>query len=109
MESAASVVGRSRAGRPDRDRTRERPRPGLGSMSQTFKDRVVELMPMLRGYAMTLTRSSSEADDLVQDTLVRAWRYREGFQPGTNLEAWLCAIQRNCFYTSRAGATRTVQ
>ena len=78
-------------------------------MSQTFKDRVVELMPMLRGYAMTLTRSSSEAEDLVQDTLVRAWRYREGFQPGTNLEAWLCAIQRNCFYTSRAGATRTVQ
>jgi RNA polymerase sigma-70 factor (ECF subfamily) len=78
-------------------------------MSDAFKDRVVALMPMLRGYAMALTRSSSDADDLVQDTLVRAWRYRSGFQPGTNLEAWLCAILRNCLYSTKTKHRRIVE
>lgn len=57
---------------------------------------------------MALTRSPSEADDLVQDALMRAWRYRSGFKPGTNLEAWLCAILRNCFYTGLQKNRRTV-
>src|SRR5665647_1828778 len=68
-------------------------------MSDPFRDEVVALIPPLRGYAIALTRSSVEADDLVQDALVRAWQFRAGFKVGTNLKAWLYKILRNTFYT----------
>lgn len=47
--------------------------------------------------ASRMTRGSSEAEDLVQDTLVKAIRAREQFQPGTNLKAWLLRILTNTF------------
>lgn len=56
-------------------------------------------LPVLRAYARSLTRNASDADDLVQDTVVRAWSHREQFQIGTNLHAWLMTILRNAFYT----------
>lgn len=50
----------------------------------------------MRAYALIITRhSASSADDLVQDTLEKAWRAREQFQPGTSMKAWLFAILRN--------------
>ncbi len=66
-------------------------------MSDGLLDQVKPLIPKLRAYAIVLTRSTSDADDLVQDTLLRAWRYREGFTQGTNLKAWLFRILRNEF------------
>lgn len=60
--------------------------------------RISELLPDLRGFARFLTRDAAAADDLVQDTLVRALAAREQFQPDTNLKAWLFTIQRNAFY-----------
>ena len=74
-----------------------------------FKDELVRLMPRLRSYAMVLTGNSAEADDLVQDALVRAWRFRDGFQEGSNLKAWLLKIVRNTFYTNVHGKKNTVQ
>ena len=71
-------------------------------MRDVFPDAVIALIPMMRGYAMSLTRSRSEADDLVQDTLVRAWRFRTAYEPGTNLKAWLYKILRNIFYSNHA-------
>jgi RNA polymerase sigma-70 factor (ECF subfamily) len=59
---------------------------------------ISELLPDLRGFARFLTRDAAAADDLVQDTLVRALAAREQFQPDSNLKAWLFAIQRNAFY-----------
>ncbi|WP_428378119.1 sigma-70 family RNA polymerase sigma factor [Lichenicoccus sp.] len=56
------------------------------------------LLPDLRGFARFLTRDASAADDLVQDTLVRALAAQAQFQPDTNLKAWLFTIQRNAFY-----------
>ncbi|WP_428396272.1 sigma-70 family RNA polymerase sigma factor [Lichenicoccus sp.] len=56
------------------------------------------LLPELRGFARFLTRDAAAADDLVQDTLVRALAAVAQFQPGTNLKAWLFTIQRNAFY-----------
>jgi RNA polymerase sigma factor (sigma-70 family) len=56
------------------------------------------LLPDLRGFARFLTRDAVTADDLVQDTLVRALAAMDQFQPGTNLKAWLFTIQRNAFY-----------
>ncbi len=58
---------------------------------------VTALIPHLRGYAIALIRSSADADDLVQETLSRAWRYRNSYVPGSNLKAWLFRILRNCF------------
>jgi RNA polymerase sigma-70 factor, ECF subfamily len=78
-------------------------------MTDWFKDQVVELIPPLRGYAMTLAGSGPEADDLVQEALMRAWRSREGFQAGTNMKAWLFKIVRNAFYTHAVKRRNTVQ
>src|SRR4051794_15040367 len=58
-------------------------------MSDPYWASVTALIPQLRGYAIALTRSSAEADDLVQECLTRAWRFRDGFTQGTNLKAWL--------------------
>ena len=74
-----------------------------------FKDEVVRLIPQLRAYATALTRSRSEADDLVQDTLVRAWSYRSAFQPDAQLKPWLFKILRTRFYTDIAKRRLTVQ
>lgn len=78
-------------------------------MADNFKRELVALMPRLRGYAMALTGSAAEADDLVQDALVRAWRFRDSFQQGSNLKAWVCKILRNTFYTAAVARRKTVQ
>jgi RNA polymerase sigma-70 factor (ECF subfamily) len=52
-----------------------------------FKDDLIDMVPRLRRYAMSLAHDSSEADDLVQLTLLKAWEHRERFQPGTSLVA----------------------
>jgi RNA polymerase sigma-70 factor (ECF subfamily) len=65
--------------------------------SSNLLTEVVPLIPKLRAYAVMLLRSESEADDLVQDALLRAWRFREGYADGTNLKAWLFRILRNEF------------
>ncbi|HEY3694178.1 sigma-70 family RNA polymerase sigma factor [Phenylobacterium sp.] len=78
-------------------------------MSDPYWMSVTALIPRLRGYAIALTRSSTEADDLVQEALTRAWRYRSGFTADTNLKAWLYKILRNCFHTETASRRSTMQ
>ena len=78
-------------------------------MSDPYWTSVTALIPQLRGYALALTRSSSEADDLVQEALTRAWRYRDSYIDGTNLKAWLFKILRNCFHNEIASRRSTVQ
>jgi len=53
-------------------------------------------IPRLRRYARSLARNPEAADDLVQACLERALRAIDGWQPGTNLRAWLFTILRNC-------------
>ena len=55
--------------------------------------------PHLRAFAKSLVGDRDRADDLVQDTLLRAWQYRDRFEPGTNLQAWLITMLRNLFYS----------
>jgi RNA polymerase sigma-70 factor, ECF subfamily len=56
---------------------------------------LVAALPRLRRYARVLTGDSNRADDLVQDTLARAWEKRGLWQPGSNLRAWLFTIMHN--------------
>lgn len=59
---------------------------------------MLTLLPDLRGFARFLVRDRTAADDLVQDTLVRALCALPQFEPGTNLKAWLFTILRNQFF-----------
>lgn len=72
------------------------------------RSELVNHLPALRAFALSLTREGASADDLVQDTIVKAWTNIEKFQPGTNLRAWLFTILRNTFYSSRRKAKREV-
>jgi len=74
--------------------------PEVQNEEVTFRSGVVEAMPALRNFALKLTRNAAAADDLVQETVVRALLNREKFEPGTNLSAWLFTIQRNLFLSS---------
>ena len=59
---------------------------------------MIVLLPDLRGFARFLVRDRAEADDLVQEALVRALAAAGQFQPGTNMKAWLFTILRNAFF-----------
>ena len=72
------------------------------------RDEMLEHLSSLRAFALSLTRNSAAADDLVQDTIVKAWKNFGSFKPGTNLRAWLFTILRNTFYSSRRKARREV-
>jgi RNA polymerase sigma-70 factor, ECF subfamily len=64
----------------------------------SFRDDLVKLIPNLRAFAFSLTQNTHHADDLVQDTLVKALSNADKYQSGTNLRAWLFTILRNSFY-----------
>lgn len=72
------------------------------------RDELVNHLPALRAFALSLTREGSSADDLVQDAIVKAWTNMDKFQPGTNLRAWLFTILRNTFYSARRKTKREV-
>ncbi|HEV7385073.1 MAG TPA: sigma-70 family RNA polymerase sigma factor [Phenylobacterium sp.] len=78
-------------------------------MKDDFRDLMLAEIPRLRASALALTGSAVEADDLVQDTLVRAWRFRERYLPGTNLAAWMFRILKNAFLTQRTGRRSWVE
>jgi RNA polymerase sigma-70 factor, ECF subfamily len=76
-----------------------------------FEELAMPLFDQLYNFAQWLTRDGSEAEDLVQETYLKALRGFSSFQPGTNFRAWIYRILRNTFLTSRTGlkASATVQ
>jgi RNA polymerase sigma-70 factor (ECF subfamily) len=64
-----------------------------------FLDQITLLLPALRAFGRSLCGDPARADDLVQDTVLKAWTNREQFQAGSNLKAWLFTILRNCYYS----------
>ena len=75
-----------------------------------FSELTTEFMPALYAAAMRMTRNPSDAEDLVQETYLRAYRGFEGFREGTNLKAWLYRILTNTFInTYRAKKRRPDQ
>ena len=77
--------------------------------STEMRDGLVAAIPNLRAFAMSLCGRSAWADDLVQETLVRAWAKSEQFKEGTNLMAWLFTILRNEFYSQLRKRKREVE
>jgi RNA polymerase sigma-70 factor (ECF subfamily) len=79
-------------------------------MSASYADQTVRLIlaeeSRLRRVATRLTRCAADADDLVQDTLMRAFRARRRFQPGTSIRAWTTTILRRVFLTDTLRAKR---
>ena len=73
-----------------------------------WRDDVLALIPALRAFAWSLSHNASDADDLVQDTLIKAWTHRDRFEPGTNLRAWMFTILRNTYYTAVVRRRREV-
>ncbi|WP_255460787.1 sigma-70 family RNA polymerase sigma factor [Edaphobacter albus] len=76
----------------------------------TFEELALPLLPALYNVARWLTRSGNDAEDLVQETFVKALAGFTGFEQGTNFKAWIFRILRNTYLTSRSGlaARRTV-
>jgi RNA polymerase sigma-70 factor, ECF subfamily len=77
-----------------------------------FERDVLPLLPSLYGAAMRLTRNPADAEDLVQETYLRAFRGFAGFQEGTNLKAWLYRILTNSYintYRKKQREPQTVE
>ncbi|MBN9073736.1 MAG: RNA polymerase sigma factor [Rhizobiales bacterium] len=79
------------------------------AVSPRFKTDLIAAIPSLRAFAVSLSQNADRADDLVQETLVKAWDKHESFQLGTNLKAWLFTILRNEFYSQMRKRGREVQ
>jgi RNA polymerase sigma-70 factor, ECF subfamily len=74
--------------------------------SATFADEVLGYLEPMYATALRLTRNRSDAEDLVQDTVVKALRFSDRFTPGTNLRAWLYTILHNTWRNRRRDAAR---
>lgn len=72
-------------------------------------DAMIEHLPAMRAFAISLTRDIAMADDMVQDTLVKAWSNMDRFEAGTNMRAWLFTILRNTYYSARRKSRREVR
>ena len=73
---------------------------------EAFRAEVLTFLEPLYGTAMRLTRNRADAEDLVQDTLVKAFRFSDRFAEGTNLRAWLYTILHNTWRNRRRDAAR---
>lgn len=71
-----------------------------------FSAEVLTFLEPLYATALRLTRNRADAQDLVQDTLVKAFRFADRFEPGTNLKAWLYTILHNTWRNRRRDAAR---
>jgi len=78
-------------------------------VNQAFTDEVLASVTSLRAFAISLTRDADQAEDLVQETLLRAVSKHEQFMAGTNLQAWLFTILRNQFFSEHRKSMREVE
>lgn len=82
--------------------------PALDPVLADPRDGIALHIPALRAFALSLTRNHAAADDLVQDTIVKAWSNIEKFAVGTDMKAWLFTILRNTFFSLQRKRAREV-
>lgn len=80
-----------------------------GAEVEQLRDDIVERLPNLRAFARSIAGDPSKADDLVQDTIVKALANLHSFEFGTNLTAWLFTILRNHYYSEVRRMWREVE
>ena len=78
-------------------------------MRTSVRDAMLAAVPSLRAFAISLSGNVDRADDLVQETLLRAMANIDSFQPGTNMSAWLFTILRNLFRSEYRKRRREVE
>src|ERR1700723_3367737 len=78
-------------------------------LTDSLRDDILASVPSLRAFAISLSGSGDRADDLVQETLLRALANIDSFQPGSNLPAWLFTILRNLFRSDYRKRRREVE
>lgn len=78
-------------------------------MSDNLHAEIIQHLPHLRAFALMLTRERTLADDLVQETVVRALSHADQFQPGSNFKAWISTILRNSFFNELRHRGRVTQ
>ncbi|WP_371395345.1 sigma-70 family RNA polymerase sigma factor [Fretibacter rubidus] len=71
-----------------------------------FKQELTDLIPHLRAFARSLCNNPTLADDVAQDAMLKAWKARQSFKPGSNLKAWTFTILRNQFYSIKRRSWR---
>ena len=79
------------------------------TMRPSVRDAMLAAVPSLRAFAISLCGNVDRADDLVQETLLRAMANIDSFQPGTNMSAWLFTILRNLFRSEYRKRRREVE
>jgi RNA polymerase sigma-70 factor, ECF subfamily len=79
------------------------------NLQPEIRDDILKVVPNLRAFAVSLSGNVDRADDLVQETLLRAFAKIDSFQPGTNLSAWLFTILRNQFRSEYRKRRREVE
>jgi RNA polymerase sigma-70 factor (ECF subfamily) len=81
----------------------------MSSIDPTLRDTMLATVPSLRAFGISLCGNVDRADDLVQETLLRALANIQSFQPGTNMSAWLFTILRNLFRSEYRKRRREVE
>jgi len=79
------------------------------SLDEQTRDSILSAIPNLRAFAISLSGNVDRADDLVQETVLRALANIDSFQPGTNMSAWLFTILRNLFRSEYRKRRREVE
>ena len=79
------------------------------SPTATFREALLAEIPNMRAFALSLTGKADRADDLVQETLMKAWAAHQSFVENSNMRAWLFTILRNVYFTELRRKRREVE
>lgn len=82
---------------------------GSSERARSFEREAIPHIDAVHRFALRLTRSHADADDLVQETFLRGFRAWDGYTPGTRAKSWLFTICRNAFLRQRARESRRAQ
>ena len=100
---------RSRAGATTRLATIRTTKNRADPLQPSVRDAMLAAVPSLRAFAISLSGNVDRADDLVQETLLRAMANIDSFEPGTSMSAWLFTILRNLFRSEYRKRRREVE